>query len=181
MGQLLVGFGIAHEIGAKQAPISHGRVGKVGLAIMLEGGRGITLMGKGEGRLLSERLSAASTLPTDDEAKDDKNELIDDDSKLSRSCLMSFEMFGRLAAQKADRRTAVDFVCPNSIRIRFDFFFDSSLVWGENYHKTASGALSFPNLGVSIGNHCSYIIILGCCNLQIPIEAKNAKLGSGVS
>jgi len=71
VGQLLVGFGIAHGIGAKQTPIGHCRVGKVGLAIMLEGGQGKTLMGKGEGRLLRERLSATTTLPTDDEAKDD--------------------------------------------------------------------------------------------------------------
>jgi len=135
VSQLPLGIGIANEIGAKQTPIGHGRLGKVGLAIMLKGWRGIALMGKGEGRLLRERDAAAKALSTDDQTNHYENKLFDDNSKFTRSGLVAFEIFGRLAAQKAKRCVASDFVFPDGVGIRFDFFSELSLVGRENRHK----------------------------------------------
>lgn len=137
VGQLLFGFVVAYGVGEKQAPVGHGRVGKVGFAIMLKGRRGITLMGKGERRLLSERDAAAGALSTHDPANDDDNKLFDYNAKFSGPGVVAFEALGRLAAQVAKRRGAGDVVPPNSVGICFDFLYCLRLVGRESRHETS--------------------------------------------
>lgn len=128
VGQLLFGFLVADGVGEKQAPVGHGRVGKVGFAVMLKGWRGVALMGQGERRLLRERDAAAGALSTHDPANDDDNKQIDDNAKFSGPGVVAFEVLRRLAAQIAKRLGAGDLVSPNSVGICFDFLYCLGLV-----------------------------------------------------
>jgi hypothetical protein len=177
VGQLLFGLVVTHGVGEKQATVGHGRVGKIGFAVMLKGWRCVALVGKGERRLLRERDAAAGALSTHDPANDDNNKQIDDNAKFPRPGVVALEVLGRLAAQAAKRRGASNFVSSNSVGIGFDYFFCMRLVGRCHRHETSPPeTFCFTHLALPIDNG-SYIKISRCCNCLILIETKNETRG----